>query len=311
MTEYLIKNIFDKCQYRHFFEPCDNTEQCKYNEFCSNDCGQCLRHIHFQHKAPEIFKGRNYDCARMADYYVLQFGLRYASEMLYALENVLGDQESEISVLSLGCGPCTDLFAFDYLLHKKRIASLQYYGSDLNYNDVWSRIHRDICNYAHDNTYDTVFNYDDAYDIFTYLENFQIKPNVIVFQYVFSDMAKRSEPKTIFDYADKIAEYIINEMPSSVIIMNDINLTNDCGGGLDYFDYLVKQLPHKIRLSDTKKYFANDYNDSVGKGTYGYGEKYHTNKLHFSEIIPLDTIRKFSPKKYCASAQRIIVTGRR
>lgn len=311
MTEYLIKNIFDKCQYRYFFEPCNNTKQCIYNDFCSNDCGQCLRYIHFQDNAPEIFKGRNYDCIRMADYYVLQFGLRYASEMLYAIENVLVDQKPEISVLSLGCGPCTDLFAFDYLLHKKQIASLQYYGTDLNYNDVWSRIHNDIFRYAHDNTYETVFNYDDAYDIFTYLENFKIKPNVIVFQYVFSDMAKRSDPKTIFDYANKIAKYIKNEMPSSVIIMNDINLTNKCGGGLDYFDYLVEQLPHKILLSDTKKYFANDYNDSVGKGTYGYGEKYHMNKLRFSEIIPLDTIQQISPKKYCASAQRIIVTGRK
>ena len=307
LIDYILdnaKNRYGTFQGRKLF--CGASCQVCTNTKCTGDCGQCLRYIHWPQKAQEDgIPPREYDCVNMADYYVLQFGVRYASEILYAWGNANQNRKYEMSVLSIGCGPCTDLFAFDYLLQKKQIALLNYYGTDLNYKGVWTRLHTDIKNYAL-GKYKVHFNYDNANNISKDLDHSGIVPNVLVFQYVFSDMLKRFSEYEINSYIKEVAKYINNIMPPySVIIINDINNPK---GGRDYFYYLAKQISPKILYIDTARYFHNNYK---GNDTQAYGVIYETNKLLFSDVINIETYQPYYPKLYCASAQRIIVTGRR
>ena len=307
LIDYILENAkkrYGTIQGRKIF--CGASCQDCTNPQCNEkNCYNCLHSIHWPQKAREEgFPPREYDCVNMADYYVLQFSLRYASEILYAWGNAAQNKNYEMSVLSIGCGPCTDLFAFDYLLQKKQIASLNYYGTDLNYNGVWTRLHNDIKNYAL-GKYKIHFNYGNADDLFDDLDSFGVIPNVIVFQYVFSDMVNRFSKLKTQKYIRNVAKYVNDVMPvPSVIIMNDINTptVDDC------FSYMAKNIASEIRYIDIARYFYSNFKKGETKKS---GTIYETNDLLFSDIIDISDYDDFSPLKYCASAQRIIVTGRK
>lgn len=307
LIDYILENAkkrYGTIQCRKIF--CGTSCQDCTNPQCNEkNCYNCLHSIHWPQKAQEEgFPPREYDCVNMADYYVLQFGVRYASEILYAWGNAEQDRKYEMSVLSIGCGPCTDLFAFDYLLQTGQIASLKYYGTDLNNEGVWSRIYSSIKNYPQ-KKYEVYFNYGNADNIFDKLDDSGVMPNVIVFQYVFSDMVKRSSKYDTLKYIRKVAKYVNDVMPTpSVIIMNDINTptVDDC------FSYMAKNIASEIRYIDIARYFYSNFKKGETKKS---GTIYETNDLLFSDIIDISDYDDFSPLKYCASAQRIIVTGRR
>jgi len=113
----VITEILSRCNNRFLAKklkkPCVD---CTYDGFCPNDCESCLDYIHTPSHAPDGAPRRKYDCPNMADFYTCKYSCRYTSELIYALSR-LKDLTSKnfIKVLSFGCGPCTDLFALDYL----------------------------------------------------------------------------------------------------------------------------------------------------------------------------------------------------
>lgn len=107
----LINNITSYCNDEYLNrQKCDN---CSYGSNCPGDCGICLEYIHFPHKAPAP---RKYDRPNMANYYTCKYSYKYMSEISFALAQLkdLKDKK-QLKVMSIGCGPCTDLFALDYL----------------------------------------------------------------------------------------------------------------------------------------------------------------------------------------------------
>ena len=73
----------------------------------SNDCYECLRHIHNIHTTDE-----HYSCIKITYNYILKFGHRYASEIGKSINHLKKylDLTSVINVLSVGCGPSTELY---------------------------------------------------------------------------------------------------------------------------------------------------------------------------------------------------------
>lgn len=64
----------------------------------------------------KLMRQKGNDCTHMADFYMCKYSYRYTSEIIYALEWMPSlSSEKNLKVLSFGCGPCTDLFAIDYL----------------------------------------------------------------------------------------------------------------------------------------------------------------------------------------------------
>ena len=68
-------------------------------------------------------------------------------------------------------------------------------------------------------------------------------PDVLIFQYVFSDMYKHSDEEEIIQFINKLADFLNSyEEKSIYILCNDINLTKSKGGGREFFDILESKI---------------------------------------------------------------------
>lgn len=180
----LIDTIVEYCHNKFSNLDC---KACSYKEHCPNDCAKCLHYIHSPSSAPEK---RTYDCERMACHYVCKYSHKYTSELVYALEQLKDIKEREkLNVLSIGCGPCTDLFALDYLNEKKiySFENLEFRGVDLK--PLWKDIH-DRIQVESTGNYKVKYYYRDIFDLIDVICEKKWLPDLTVFQYVFSDMKK-------------------------------------------------------------------------------------------------------------------------
>ena len=74
-------------------------------------------------------------------------------------------------------------------------------------------------------------------------------PDVLIFQYVFSDMYKHSDEKQIVQFIDKLASFLnsYNQEPIH-ILCNDINLSKSMGGGraVSYTHLRAHETPEQL-----------------------------------------------------------------
>ncbi|MGQ9558312.1 MAG: hypothetical protein ACUVTU_10195 [Desulfurispora sp.] len=169
-----------------------NKNTCFCAASCGMDCNSCLEKIHF-YKA-----SRHYDCRSMINYYVCKYVYRQASEMAVLLRNLPWHQfPYPLRVLSLGCGSCSELYAFLYHRNQLgRCAGLQYVGVDRNY--LWQPVHRMIVYKADKYDLELAFKYGDILSLLRTktksMAGGHFKPNVLVMQYLLSDMARVMPP---------------------------------------------------------------------------------------------------------------------
>ena len=301
----MLQTILSKCDKRHD----KNSSQCidcTYDEYCPHDCEKCLDYIHNPNHAPEGAPARKYDCAHMADVYTCKYSPRYTSEIIYALRRFQDlTNRDHIKVLSFGCGPCTDLFALNYLKRngEMKYRSLEYRGIDYS-EDVWKRIHQDIKTFE-DNDLKIRFFYEDMCEIIHKISQGTWTPNLIVFQYVFSDMHKHTGYEGTTDFINAFAKYYNAKVqPKTYTIMNDINLGKCYGGGREYFD----QLYSKLNASTVRKgRFCNENSRSptYPRG-YTYGEDSDGEFPNNTNLFDFSAWQKYSPFNTCASAQMLI-----
>lgn len=302
-AEIMLQTILTECDKRHKTcnMNCTQCNACNYGEFCPHDCEKCLEYIHFPDRVPQGAPKRKYDCPYMADFYTCKYACKYASEIIYAIRR---DEElmtkEHLNVLSFGCGPCTDLFAIDYLKRKGEMQykTIEYIGIDYS-EDVWRHIHCDIKSFKNDSC-NINFCYKDICDLMDQIPQRQWKPNLIIFQYIFSDMQKHTGEKRIKDFINKFVQYYQLLPSKTSIILNDINLFNKGGGGRDYFD----QLGEKLKSSTVRKgrFYNDNSNGPNCPGGFPYGDEFPDNRILFN----FSMWQKYSPFKSCASAQMLI-----
>ena len=101
---------------------------CK-NEDCPGACTGCFKEIHF-------VSNRDYDCPNLMYHYVCTYIYAYSSEIwhLFNVENDLQNLD-EYRVLSIGCGPTSELFGISRFANNKNI---QFVGFDTN--ELWKDI---------------------------------------------------------------------------------------------------------------------------------------------------------------------------
>ena len=302
----MLQTILTRCDNRYDRANCEQCIDCSYGEHCPHSCESCLDYIHNPSHAPAGAPKRKYDCTHMADFYTCKYSCRYTSEMVYAIErcrDILNQRN--LKVLSFGCGPCTDLFAIDYLRQNNTLTydTLEYRGVDYS-KDVWRWIHRDIASFQSDEIQIKFF-YQDACDLIETIAAGSWVPDLVVFQYVFSDMQKHTDATSINNFIDTFAEYYNAKIHSNAyIVLNDINLGREYGGGREYFDRLFRKLNNSICR---KGRFCNDNATSFyyPRG-YTYGEDSDGEFPSNENLFDLTQWRKYSPFNTCASAQMII-----
>lgn len=121
--------------------------------------------------------------------------------------------------------------------------------------------------------------------------------DLIIFQYVFSDMQKHCTPQKLIEFISKIAGFINEKMDDSTyIVLNDINLSTRWDGGREHFDSLLRE------VTDAQ-YRRYHFNNSNKVNHYNYGDEYETNELI---VKPPMNLQEYQPFNSCASAQLII-----
>ena len=235
----------------------------------------------------------------MADCYYCKYAYKYASEMVYGLSCFAEIRDKKkLKIMSVGCGPCTELAAVDYLRNEGVLNydQLDYRGID-PLGDVWKHIWTDIKTYFGDGIQ---FYPNDILQLVDIIVKHSWVPDVLIFQYVFSDMYKHSNEEEIIQFINKLAGFLnlYDEKPI-YILCNDINLSKSMGGGREFFDILESKVenPKIVR----KMHFDNINRDRH----YEYGDQYNSNALVFNNIT--DDIRNaYNPFESCASAQILI-----
>lgn len=277
------------------YENKEHCPDCTYNEHCPGRCDRCLHYIHTPKAAPAP---RKYDCPNMANFYTCKYSFKYMSELAYALTLVRDlKNKKHLKVMSVGCGPCTDLFALDFLREKKefQFETIEYRGID-SAKKVWRKIHEQIEIY-NSKKYKVHFYYRDVTELIDTITEKQWIPDLIIFQYVFSDMEKHCPTEKLQSFISKIAQFINTKMSKNTyIILNDINLTTAFGGGLEHFDELLALIPEV----EFRKYHFNNSNKPTH---YEYGDEHIQNYLVRKNPSNLES---YEPYTSCASAQLII-----
>ena len=295
----LIDHVIKNCDngYKSHYSKCRCVD-CQHTDECSGGCKKCLEEIHYPSKYQNGKK--DYDCSNLMNFYMCDYTFKYASEMLYLLRKseCLKDIE-DYHIMSIGCGGCPDLMAFEaYVNETGNAKRIQYYGIDRN--NLWEPIHQDIDSYCQNCTTNmkVSFAYKDAID---YFNKKTIKgTNVIVIQYLISHLYNTNQILKINSFYDSMIQNIIKYRQINkpcVILINDVN---SCYRGRNYFCNLCNKLSENDLHGLTSMYYF-DYNIQNEKQKYGI--PHTSNSILFN--IPKD-FECYEPWKACSSAQLLI-----
>ena len=291
----LFETINEKCLREYQFFTCDICDElCSVDKKdCGYDCAKCLQKIHFNGT-------RNYDCTKMSYRYVCSYSNRYASEIVYLLKGLspLGVKK-KLKVLSIGCGPCTELIALDYLKRTGKYCfdECDFYGIDKNAG-MWDDLYNDFRNVVEFNKFHIVKK--DAIEAFSEVKDSGWKPDLIFMQYFLSNLNKYNGEGRVNQFVESFARYVNEQvLPGCYIVINDINLTKDRGGAQDYLDIIGNAIYHQ---KVWKGHFRTDNSDSID--CLRYGVTLNTTDVLFD---PLYTVRYGTKSaKKCGSAWIVI-----
>ena len=265
LLEYLVDYCFqDYNQYGCF--PCNHPSGCPHLQYCKD----CLEEIHYPGRHPN--GRRNYDCQRLRDFYVCDYSFKYASEYLHMLNATHAlDSLRRYYIISIGCGPCTDLIAFEkYNYEMGQDKKIRYLGVDLN--EGWSKIHNEISHYCEseaEQDIKTGFFYDDTSRL---PDDINLsKVNILSLQYVVSSIFQSGGATAVQSFFTTLVQKIVlkrNPNKPFIIFINDVNSNNM---GRDCFVFIHNVLrQYNIRSVGQAWYF----NRNISNVAQMYGSQH-------------------------------------
>jgi hypothetical protein len=168
------------------------------------------------------------------------------------------------NILSIGCGPCPDLMAFEFM--RQKLKPINYYGIDIN--KYWEPIHGKIKEYSQKiKNFNVQFEYKDVNALNNFIKQTDI--NIFVLQYFFSFFYIHGNPKDVSPFMDKLIEYLsisFKKNKSIFIIINDTN-TNNLGRDI-YPSMLIEEIGKIFKGTYREYYFDHKLkNDRQKVGT--------------------------------------------
>lgn len=273
---------FCKTEYERlpFCQQCQMMSGC--HRGCGEDCYNCLNYIHKKSTTAE-----HYSCNKITYNYLLKHGNQFASEVAKAIYGIRSGllQKDPITILSVGCGPSTELYSAIEILKGHKI---KYYGFDRS--DIWVAIQHfnidQLSSDGHDIQYLTE-------DFFDFVQDSRIQWDVLILNYFFSDFVKYS-PKETDGFIDRLAILIKNGAFRYVII-NDVSLFYGTGTGYSCIESLARKMKssEKFNINCWRFHFKypNEYQPTYGR------------KLNDSLYFPIevDRIGTYNPFATCRS----------
>lgn len=197
---------------------------CCANHYCVDnlcdecDCSACLNHIQWDNQ-PSF----RYSCEKITFHYVLRFFNRFSSEICHLLNQCKISSLKELNVISLGCGPASELYGLVKSVHS-RYPNIKLHFEGYDTNSCWAKVQNITKGLLAKDGLIVNFH---CKDIFTdYVDAFQNKPAILVLNYVLSDMVKFNDEKTNQSIASQLADFV-RAHNIRVILFNDIRYYGD------------------------------------------------------------------------------------
>lgn len=269
---------FSNNLYNRTDQQCENCT----NADCAGRCSRCFYKIHL------FDSTRDYDCVNLIYQYVCEYIYAKGSEIFH-LFNSHDElrQLVNIQIISIGCGPASELFGIDSAIPRSNI---DYKGFDLN--PFWREIHTSISNSVRfdQNRNVEFFNT----NVFEEYENLNFVPNVLILSYLISHLPKVG--LNINDFLLNLERIIIDTMPNnSYIILNDTNHMTV----RDNFEILL----HNLNKSGKARYNSTRYRF---KGYNYYGSiRHQTDELAYP--IPQHIRERYETWRECGSTAQLII----
>lgn len=261
---------------------------------CGNDCkGHCLKCLEHIHKTDT--HDRTYNCANIAFCYTCKYIYKYSSEIFHILEklgNIL-KRAKKIRAASIGCGPASELFGlYQYRDSYKMSYCIEYDGFEKNH--IWEPIHNEILKQG---GIDKIkFHY---CDIFDYYDGTTPLPNLLILNYVISDIVRQSSLEEIATFIDSLVNLISRMHQGSFVVLNDINLGRNNTEARYYYSIIINKL---ARIGVQTKSFKLHF-PSSRQYYYSYGHEVNNNGV--VQTIPENIEKKYDPWDECRSAALI------
>lgn len=232
--------------------------QCPIGKFCiqsgcsDGDCSRCLNQI--QHGQPNF----SYRCEKITYQYVLRFFNRFASEICYAMRSYNYNDTRRANVVSLGCGPGSEVFGIIKAFQSIKLdAKLYYEGHDLL--DVWEPVQKlckdNLSQYPHEINFYT----SNLFADFHGFDNNVV--HILMLNYLLSHAAKFYSNQVKNQFIDEIVDFVICNNVRN-ILFNDINYYGDynlLNSGTQLVRLMVEKLLQKGKqLSVQGCYFPGD-----------------------------------------------------
>lgn len=257
-------------------------------------CPDCLKKIHFE----KDFE-RTYDCINMCYWYVCKNIYRYVTEMGWLLHDRklgLRNRTEPLNICSIGCGPCSELIALEEY-RKEYGLSFKYTYTGFDLNTVWEPIQRKVSSLsAPPNSIKFI-----PSDVFDYYADEDALPNMIILNYMLSDMLKYREDE-FSAFIDNLCNFFAG-LSSCVLLINDINRGVNKNDPRWYYPIIYKKIVEQCGNNNIESHCFH-FEDSM-KNFYHYGTKRNQNCI-FGKV-PQNIITKYSTNTECHSAQMIII----
>ncbi len=261
---------------------------------CKDDCIMCLDDQNFKGIA------REYDCEKRCGAYVCHYFFRHMPEMCYLAREMKYLPET-IKILSIGCGPCSELIGIMANLPKTYLNyNIDFLGIDMS--KKWSPFHQQLSKLMvkHNRNVSVRFLYKDIDNAMD--ELMEERFDIVVMNYFLSDYRffYKDNIVPVINLCHSLNKAVFSKMPNnSHIMINDINhkKARDC------FDVLVRSV--KRKKIDEYFRFEKPY-DVSQEYTLNYNMRknvlWELQKHFFTEPFELD----YSPRTDCASAQVLV-----
>lgn len=264
------------------YKVCAHDAMCGMHCCIDGNCVSCLSDMFRKHEQAN----RVYNCLPITYTYTLRFLNRYASEVYHILNTFL-DSFTDLSgknIVSIGCGPATELVALERICRENSINSVQYHGFDMNtvWESVQSMLGRMVCNPV-----STFYNN-------CLKDNTEILKNakLLIANYLLSDIYKHSnnscQNRQVLDFLNNSILPIFNAMPKdSYLLINDVN---SCNMGRDDIEEWFQSLDANLfeRHWGTFEMYYKDRNGYLRPMTFkSPGTILRNKSFVFSDIIDL------------------------
>ena len=268
---------------------------------CSGNCYNCLYEIHYPSRAKEPAK-KLYDCQKMLYHYVCQYSYLYATELLYAFEEEFDyiKDYPYYHIMSLGCGGCADIMAFEKFKNEQGLTqSISYMGFDVN--ELWYPINEYTKKCCEEKDIKISINYSDVFKCFNgrVISN----TNIVIISYLISYLYNTNQIKTIDRFIDIFTQNIIKKKGDGKKLLLIINDVNSCYRGRDYFKDFTDKIEQKNLSIITKKYKYFDPGNLNIKQKIG--TPYSNFECRFN--VPYEIKNKYHTDVSCKQTIQLIV----